>query len=84
MAVLGFGSHKDNLITWRRRGRGRFFWGRRRRFGRCRFWSESTGKEVGKEARACLAPDPREVDSSGIENTNLDLVLGTCHGEVVF
>ena len=51
MAVLGFGSHKDNLITWRRRGRGRFFWGRRRRFGRCRFWSESTGKEVGKEAR---------------------------------
>ena len=49
--LKGFGSHKDNLITFRRRGRGWFFWGRWRRFGRCRFWSDSTGKEVGKEAR---------------------------------
>ena len=49
--LKGFGSHKDNLITFRRRGRGWFFWGRWRRFGRCRFWSDSTGKEVGKEAQ---------------------------------
>ena len=50
----GLGSHKDTRVTWRRWGRGGFFWGRWWRFRWCRFWSQSTGltrleKRIGGE-----------------------------------